>query len=175
MNLSDISVISHCVGGLTPQGPVYEESQVSVDVCPKSLVVHVDLGANDLDSLHNPDPFKLAISMFGFLTDLRSRAHCRSVVVAHAFHRTSPRRHDFNYILPEYNHYLKFLCKNHPSSCVIFFPLRNVMHNWELCLLPDTVHSTALVSSAICATFEVPFYYPSSRPKPPSSPSCSND
>ncbi len=139
MNLSDISVISHSVGGLTPQGSVYEESQVSVDVCPKSLVVYVYLGANDLGSLHYPDPnwqFQCLVSGQIYVT-----GHIAGpLVVAHAFHRTSRRRHDFNYILPEYNHYLKSLCKNHPSSCVIFFHGEMSFHNWELCLLPDTVH-----------------------------------
>ncbi len=35
-----------------------------MDVYPTSLVV--DLGSNDLDSLHYPDPHELAISVFGF-------------------------------------------------------------------------------------------------------------
>ncbi len=138
MNLSDISLIFHGVGGLTLQGSVYEESQVAVHVCPTALVV--DLGANDLDSLHYPDPHELASAMFVFLTVLRSRAHCRSVVVVQAFHRTSPRRHDFNDVLPEYNHHLKSLCNKHPSNGVHFFPLRNIIHNWESFLLPDGVH-----------------------------------
>ncbi len=52
--------------------------------------------------------------------------------------RTSPCRHDFNDVLPEYNHHLMSLCKNHPANGVNVFPLRNII--WESFLLLDKVH-----------------------------------
>ncbi len=138
MNLTDVSVIFHGVGGLTFQGPILEESQVVVDVSPISVVV--DLGANDLDQPLGPDPVDMAELMFKFLIELRSKVNCKSVVIMQAFHRLFPRRHDFNEVLPLYNQHLKALCRNHPDHQVKFFPLKNIILHWDSYLLPDGVH-----------------------------------
>ncbi len=87
MNLQDISVVFHGVGGLFLSGEALTESQVTIDVNPAAIVV--DLGANDLDSYSFTDPITLAEKMFSFLSDRRVRSSCKSVVIMQAHHRIS--------------------------------------------------------------------------------------
>lgn len=138
MDLIDVSVIFHGVGGLTLSGDAVLESQVAVDVDPSVIVV--DLGANDLDSTTYIDPIQLAEDMLHFLIDLKNRSKVSSLVILQACHRTLPRRHDYNEVLPVYNGHLKQLCRDNAAQKIFFFPLKNMIEDWPKYLLSDGVH-----------------------------------
>ena len=62
-----------------------DESDVVVDLTPHAIVL--ELGANDLDHVFNPDPLIVADKIMKFAEDLRMRANSHCIMLVMAFPR----------------------------------------------------------------------------------------
>ena len=121
------------VGGLTVKNAIWQINSIE-DLKPDAVIL--DLGANDLDNREEPDARFVAADIVEFSNWLL--LHTKLVYIVASYHRSRPRRADYEDVLPVFNNTLRRICRG--LTNVYFWPHRNMTQEWQGFMKTDGVH-----------------------------------